>query len=119
VEDDLSLRKLYEKALNLTGYEVIGLAKDGDEAVKMYEGFSEKPDIIIMDHRMPIKNRIDATKEILENSSEYKPKIIFASADLTIKELALSIGVDSFKDKPFTLKRLFNNIKKVINTINV
>jgi hypothetical protein len=30
VEDDLSLRKLYEKALSLTGYDVIGLAKDGN-----------------------------------------------------------------------------------------
>ena len=119
MEDDLSLRKLYEKALSLTGYDVIGLAKDGEEAVNMYDSFSEKPDVIIMDHRMPAKNGFDASKEILENSSEYKPKIIFASADQTIKEQALSIGIESFKEKPFTLKRLFNNIEKVINTINV
>ena len=111
MEDDLSLRRLYEKALSLTGYDVIGLAKDGS--------FSEKPDVIIMDHRMPVKNGFDASEEILENSSEYKPKIIFASADQTIKEQALSIGIESFKEKPFTLKRLFNNIEKVVNTINV
>jgi two-component system chemotaxis response regulator CheY len=115
VEDDLSLRLLYEKALSLSGYEVIGLAKDGEEAVRMYENFSEKPEIIIMDHRMPIKNGIDATKEIFNNSIKDKPKVIFASIDQVIKDQALSIGVTSFKSKPFTLEKLFNNIKKALN----
>jgi len=115
VEDDHSLRLLYEKALIFKGYNVMGSAKDGEEAVKLYKEFKNKPDIILMDHRMPIKNGIDATKEILANSSEVKPKIIFASADKTIKETALSIGAISFKDKPFTLEMLFNNIKKALN----
>ena len=115
VEDDHSLRLLYEKALSLYGYNVIGSAKDGEEAVSLYKDFKNKPDIILMDHRMPIKNGIEATKEILANSSEIKPKIIFASADKSIKEIALSIGAISFKDKPFTLERLFKNIKKAIN----
>lgn len=112
VEDDHSLRLLYEKALKFNGYNVVGSAKDGEEAVNMYNDFSTKPDIILMDHRMPIKNGIEATKEIFQNSSERKPKVIFISADRSIKEIALSIGVISFKDKPFSLERLFNNIEK-------
>jgi len=112
VEDDHSLRLLYEKALQLNGYNVVGSAKDGEEAVNMYNRFSSKPDIILMDHRMPIKNGIEAAKEIFQNSSDIKPKIIFVSADRSIKETALSIGVLSFKDKPFSLDRLFNNIEK-------
>ena len=78
----------------------------------MYNRFSTKPDIILMDHRMPIKNGIEAAKEIFQNSSDLKPKIIFVSADRSIKETALSIGVISFKNKPFSLERLFNNIEK-------
>jgi len=78
----------------------------------MYNRFSTKPDIILMDHRMPIKNGIEATKEIFQNSSDIKQKIIFISADRSIKETALSIGVISFKNKPFSLERLFNNIEK-------
>ena len=115
VEDDHSLRLLYEKALSIKGYNVIGSAKDGEEAVTLYKKFKHKPEIIVMDHRMPVKNGIEATKEILANSSEIKPKIIFASADKTIKEIALSIGATSFKDKPFTLERLFKNITKALN----
>lgn len=115
VEDDHSLRLLYEKALKLKGYNVIGSAKDGEEAVNLYKDFKNKPEIILMDHRMPVKNGIEATKEILANSSEIKPKIIFASADKTIKQTALSIGAISFKDKPFTLEKLFKNINKALN----
>ena len=114
-EDDHSLRLLYEKALVFKGYNVIGSAKDGEEAVNLYKSSKIKPEIIIMDHRMPIKNGIEATKEILADSSEGKPKIIFASADNTIKEEALSIGASSFKDKPFSLEKLFNNIQKVLD----
>lgn len=112
VEDDNSLRLLYEKALKLNGYNVVGFAKDGEEAVNMYNRFSTKPDVILMDHRMPIKNGIEATKEIFQNSSNVKPKIIFISADRSIKETALSIGVTSFKNKPFSFERLYNNIEK-------
>ncbi|MHA1104417.1 MAG: response regulator [Promethearchaeota archaeon] len=115
VEDDHSLRLLYEKALSLNGYNVIGSAKDGEEAVNLYKDFKNKPDIILMDHRMPIKNGIEATKEILANSSEIRPKIIFASADKTIKEIALSTGAISFKDKPFSLEKLFKNIEKALS----
>ncbi len=114
VEDDSSLRMLYEKALALNGYNILGSARDGQEAVQMYQAFKNKPDIIIMDHRMPIKNGIQATKEILKNPSKVKPKVIFASADNSIKDIALEIGVKSFKTKPFTLQKLFDNIKKVL-----
>jgi two-component system chemotaxis response regulator CheY len=106
---------LYEKALTLNGYNVLGAVKDGHEAVNMYNNFKNKPDVILMDHRMPIKNGIEASKEILSNSTDYKPQIIFASADKTVRELAISIGVFSFKGKPFPLERLFKNIDKAIS----
>ena len=79
----------------------------------MYKSFREKPDIILMDHRMPIKNGIETLREILriDNLS----KVIFMSADTSVKEEALSLGAISFKDKPFTAKRLIENIHKAQN----
>ncbi|TFG21721.1 MAG: response regulator [Promethearchaeota archaeon] len=115
VEDDRSLRLLYEKALNLNGYKVVASAENGVDAVNIFKNISEKPDIILMDHRMPLKNGVEAAKEILEIDSSIK--IIFVSADNTIKEEALSKGVISFKDKPFSLQRLFNNIEKAMQII--
>ena len=73
---------------------------------------TSKPDIIIMDHRMPVKDGIEATKEILQMNP--KAKIIFASADNSVKEYAQMIGVISFKNKPFSNELLIKNIEKAL-----
>ncbi|TFG00936.1 MAG: response regulator [Promethearchaeota archaeon] len=112
IEDDIYLQKLYNKILNTSGHQVVGIANNGDEGVKMYESFFVKPDIIIMDHRMPIKNGIEATKEILKISNH--SKIIFASADNSVKNLALSIGAIKFIEKPFSMVKFLKIIENVL-----
>lgn len=67
-----------------------------------------------MDHRMPNKNGLDAAKEIIELNS--KPKIIFTSADSSIQDEVLALGVADFLTKPFDHKLLIETIKKVLNT---
>ena len=52
--------------------------------------------------------------EILQINGEIK--IIFLSADDNIKEEALSIGVFSFRDKPFTIKQLIDDINRAYNS---
>jgi two-component system chemotaxis response regulator CheY len=98
----------------MSGFEVIAEAKNGEEAVNLYNSFSKKPDIILMDHRMPIKNGIEATKQILKMNT--KTKIIFTSADNSIKKEALSIGAKSFLDKPFGIAQLIDTIKIISNS---
>ena len=110
VEDEPNLQFLYKNIISNLGFEVIGTASDGEEAVNVYKSFSTEPDVILMDHRLPKKNGIEATKEILQASNH--TKIIFISADSSIKEEALSIGVVSFKEKPFTIDKLKRNIEK-------
>jgi two-component system chemotaxis response regulator CheY len=114
VEDDYSLQQLYQKILGLLHFDIIGVAKNGQEAINMYLSFNKKPEIILMDHRMPIKNGIDATKEILQ--IENTTKIIFASADRSVKEQALSLGAKIFMEKPFTIDNLIKNIKSALNS---
>ncbi len=110
VDDDKDIQFLYQKMLERLGFDVIGVAKDGQEAVDIFKSIHDKPDVILMDHRMPNKNGIEATKEILDINSH--TKIIFTSADNSIKNKAISIGALSFKEKPFGIERLKNNILK-------
>ena len=111
VDDDDSLRIVYKELLELNGYEVVQTARNGEEAVNLVKRMNNKLDIIVMDHRMPIKSGIEATKEIKKFNKDIK--IIFASADRSVKKLALSIGARSFLLKPFTCDRLISDIKKV------
>jgi len=77
-----------------------------------YKNFSEKPDVILLDHRMSIKNGIEVMKEILEIDNS--AKCIFVSADIHIREEVLKLGAVSFKEKPFSFERLHKNIKKAL-----
>ena len=112
VEDEFSLVRLYELVLTTFGHKILAVANNGEEAVQKYKNLPEKPDIIIMDHRMPIKNGIDATEEILEINKD--AKIIFASADKDAREKAEMMGVLSFKTKPFSNEKLIRNIEKAL-----
>jgi len=83
------------------------------EAVCKYKSFSKKPDIILMDHRMPIKNGIETFKEILKINNN--AKIIFVSADNSIKNDVLSLGATDFLCKPFNIEKLIQSIKNALN----
>ncbi len=98
--------------LTFYGFEIIGMAKNGEEAVQMYKNFSKKPDLIIMDYRMPIKSGIDASKEILEINKD--AKIILASADKTVEEWTRSIETICFISKPFSNEKLVANVNKAL-----
>ena len=51
VEDELSLQLIYKNMFAYLGFQVVDIASNGRDAVKMYKSFLEKPDIIIMDYR--------------------------------------------------------------------
>jgi CheY-like chemotaxis protein len=116
VEDDPVAQYFYQEILTEHGYEIVGIANDGEKAVSMFKSFSEKPKVILMDYRMPIKIGIEATQEILQ--IDYKTKIIFASADKNVKEKALDIGGFSFKEKPFDIEHLLSKIEMALENSN-
>ena len=111
VDDDQSLQRLYTLILKKAGFEIIDTAFNGKIAVEKFNNFEEKPDIILMDHRMPVKNGLDAMAEILQSNNHIK--VIFASADITIKQKAIALGACAFLDKPFNLHKLLAIIQKI------
>jgi len=112
VEDDLSLQKLYEMMISTFGYKVAGKANNGKEAIEMYNALTNKPNVILMDHRMPIQNGLDTALILLKFKKP--PKIIFTSADISIKAQALAIGGLTFLEKPFSVKALHDEIIKAL-----
>ena len=117
VDDDESLQRLYELILREAGFEIIETAINGKEAIEKYNKLEIKPDIILMDHRMPIKNGLDSMVEILKTHNN--AKIIFASADNSVKEKAKSLGACAFLDKPFKMQELLNTIHFIVKELIV
>ncbi|MFX0095155.1 MAG: response regulator transcription factor [Candidatus Hodarchaeota archaeon] len=112
VEDDPYMVELYSKMVRFDRrFKIVGIAMNGEEAVEKLEKLQVEenpPDVVIMDHRLPLKTGVEATKEILDFSP--KVRIIFASADRGAREDAFKIGAINFLQKPFSLRTLFQSI---------
>ena len=111
VDDEVFIVDLYRDILKLKGYEVVATAYDGDEAIKKYRGMEKKPDIVILDHRMPMKNGVDTMAEM--KAIDSKPKILFVSADIMIENDAIRFGAAGFLPKPFRMDELVDAIEKI------
>jgi DNA-binding NtrC family response regulator len=114
VDDERSLQFFYERILTIGGFEVAGIASSGIEAVSMFKSFSNKPKVILMDQRMPEMSGIEASKLILQIDS--RVKIIFISADASIREEAISIGAFLFLDKIVTVSKMIGAINRAIES---
>ncbi len=105
VDDDIFLHKVLDRILSIGNHDVVGHAYDGAEAIDVYIGLNPKPDIILMDHRMPIMNGVTSTREILHIDPD--AKILFISADETVKKEAMDAGALDFLTKPIRSVNLF------------
>ncbi len=100
VEDKLTNRLLLIKLLTRIGFEVRE-ATNGSEAVHCW--WSWKPDLILMDMRMPVMDGYEATRQIKAESLGENPVIIAltASAFEEDRQSILAAGCDDFVRKPF------------------
>lgn len=112
VDDERDIRILLQLFFNMNGVNVVGSASNGQSAVELYRSFVHVIDFVIMDFRMPLKNGIEATIEIL--AIDPSAKIIFSSADNHVKKDALSIGAVAFISKPYSFDKLMSTIQDVL-----
>ena len=79
-DDHTLVRQGFEALLSVKdGIKVVGLAENGEKAIKMAR--SLKPDIILMDLMMPVKNGIEATREIKKYNPDARILIITSFAE--------------------------------------
>lgn len=105
VAEDEALNRLdIIESLNENGYNVIGEAANGQEAVDRVREL--KPDIVVMDVKMPEKDGITAAREL--NEDFLAPVVMltaFSQKDLVAE--AVDAGVMAYVVKPFVPERLF------------
>jgi two-component system, chemotaxis family, chemotaxis protein CheY len=113
VDDDLSSRSLMRTMMELNDYTVIAEAENGAEAVAMFSRLH--PTITIMDICMPIKNGIDATREII--SLDDKANVVMCSTlcDVESGTLIQETGAKEAISKPVTMQQLQHVLQKVMS----
>ncbi|MBJ8343106.1 ANTAR domain-containing response regulator [Antrihabitans sp. YC2-6] len=98
-EDETLIRMDLVEMLREEGYDVVGEAGDGQQAVELSE--EHKPDLVIMDVKMPRRDGIDAAAEIARK--RIAPVVIltaFSQRDLV--ERARDAGAMAYLVKPFS-----------------
>ena len=90
--------------------EVIGLAKDGEEAIDMITNIA--PDVVLLDVIMPHLDGIGVLEKI---NSEKKPTCIMLSAvgQDNITQRAISLGAEYYVVKPFDIELLIKRIRQL------
>lgn len=112
-EDERDIRDLVAFTLRFAGYEVIP-ASNGEEAVNLVP--KEKPDLILMDVRMPRMTGYDACR-ILKADPEMKDiPIVFLSAKGQESEIqtGMDVGAEEYMLKPFAPDQLTERVKAIL-----
>jgi two-component system chemotaxis response regulator CheY len=112
VEDDVYLSELYRMVLEHAGFEIIGSASNGVKALALLENGKVKPDLVIMDYRMPVKNGLETAREM--RAKKVGSLIILATADHAVVEGLKSNDVDEVMEKPFTMEVLITAAKRMV-----
>jgi two-component system, chemotaxis family, protein-glutamate methylesterase/glutaminase len=93
VDDSNIMREMFKSILSAdSGIEVVAVAKDGFEGVK--KAFDLKPEVIIMDFKMPVIPGFEAIEHIMEKNPI--PIIMVSSVDVKVIGSALDIGAMDF-----------------------
>ena len=115
-DNERILRLLGEIVANDEDLQVVGTAKDGEEAYKMIK--EKEPDVVLLDVVMPKLDGLGVLDKIQQDDSIQKhPSFVMISAvgQEQITEAAFSKGADYYIMKPFDNELVLNQIKSVQN----
>ncbi len=112
VTDDTRLvREGIVNLLKVHGYDVVSEASDGAEAIAKAE--EHRPDLILMDIRMPRMNGVEATRIIKARYPKIKVVMLTVSEEEPDLLAAIESGADGYLLKNMTAEQLCDEIKTV------
>ena len=93
-DDHRMLREGLRRSLTDEGFDVVGEASDGDEAVRLAD--SIRPDVILMDVTMPDVDGVEATRRIHQQHPEIRVVMLTMHADQSVIAEALRAGASGY-----------------------
>ncbi|MCL4408220.1 MAG: response regulator [Thermotogae bacterium] len=113
VDDAAFMRMLLKDMVTKAGFEIVGEAINGKEAIEKYKELN--PDVVAIDTIMPEMNGIEATKEIMKLNPNAKIIICSAMGQQMMVMEALQSGAKDFVVKPFRQDKITETLSKVMS----
>ncbi len=114
VDDAVFMRNLIRDifASAAGGYEIVGEASNGLEAVERYKDL--RPDVTTMDIVMPFRSGIEATREIVDHHPGAVVVMCSALGQESLVMEAIEAGATDFVVKPFKAEDVLSVVRKVL-----
>jgi len=112
VDDAKFMRDKIREILETEDLQVAGEAGNGEEAVLLYQEL--QPDLVIMDITMPVKNGIEALKDMIKLNPKVKVIMCTAMRQKRIVVEAIEAGAKDFIVKPFEETKVIEAIRHVL-----
>lgn len=108
VDDSAYQRKFISDILSESGFEVIGEAKNGEDAIDTI--IDLKPTYVTIDHIMPKLTGIEAVSALREEGCKSKILMVSSVAQDSVITEAIKNGADKFLKKPFSNDDLISEL---------
>ncbi|PRO64266.1 response regulator [Alkalicoccus urumqiensis] len=112
-DDAAFMRMTLKKMVTDAGYDVIGEAENGQQAVELYN--EHKPDLVTMDITMPEMNGIEALEKIKAANPDAKVVMCSAMGQQNMVVDAIQKGAVDFIVKPFDEARIKESLEKALS----
>jgi two-component system, chemotaxis family, chemotaxis protein CheY len=111
-DDAQFMRSMLAEILRGAGFEVLGEAQTGSEAVKKYRDL--QPDLVTMDIVMPDMGGIDAVRAIVKDDPQARILMCSAMGQQALVIEAIQAGARDFVVKPFQPSRVLEAVQRVL-----
>ena len=111
-DDAIFMRTMIRDILQQAGFEVVGEAETGAQAVERYREL--KPDLVTMDIVMPDMGGIDAVRQIMAEDPNAKVLMCSAMGQQALVIEAIQAGARDFVVKPFQPSRVLEAVQRVL-----
>jgi two-component system, chemotaxis family, chemotaxis protein CheY len=111
-DDAIFMRTMISDILSQAGFEIVGEAESGLQAVEKYKAL--KPDLVTMDIVMPDMGGIEAVREICKGDPEAKILMCSAMGQQALVVEAIQAGAKDFVVKPFQPSRVLEAVQRVL-----
>ncbi len=111
-DDAIFMRTMITDILSQAGYEVVGEAASGAQAIDQYRAL--KPDLVTMDIVMPDMSGIEAVRAICKEFPDAKILMCSAMGQQGLVVEAIQAGAKDFVVKPFQPTRVLEAVQRLL-----
>lgn len=112
VDDATFMRAMIKDILTANGYEVVGEATNGAEALARYEEL--RPDLVTMDITMPEMDGVTAVKQLMSRFPDARVIMVSAMGQQALVVDAIQAGAKDFVVKPFDVNRFLEAVRRAM-----